>query len=120
MPELRIVVTSRTLLGVPGEVCWTVPPLGCPAPAAEAADIAGSDAVQLFIARARERLPEFRAADIAPHSIAELCRRLDGLPLAIELIAGWSSRCRSGRCFSSEPCCLTPNPPSTAGDGWPT
>ena len=89
VPELRIVVTSRTLLGVPGEVCWTVPPLGCPAPAAEAADIAGSDAVQLFIARASERLPDFRAADVAPHSIAELCRRLDGLPLAIELIAGW-------------------------------
>ena len=89
VPELRIVVTSRTLLGVPGEVCWTVPPLGCPAPAAEAADIADSDAVQLFIARASERLPDFRAADVAPHSIAELCRRLDGLPLAIELIAGW-------------------------------
>ena len=89
VPDLRIVVTSRTLLGVPGEVCWTVPPLGCPAPAAEAADIAGSDAVQLFIARASERLPDFRAADVAPHSIAELCRRLDGLPLAIELIAGW-------------------------------
>jgi predicted ATPase/DNA-binding CsgD family transcriptional regulator/DNA-binding XRE family transcriptional regulator len=89
VPELRIVVTSRTLLGVPGEVCWTVPPLGCPAPAAGAADIAGSDAVQLFIARASERLPDFRAADVAPHSIAELCRRLDGLPLAIELIAGW-------------------------------
>ncbi len=89
VPELRIVVTSRTLLGVPGEVCWTVPPLGCPAPAAEAADIAGSDAVQLFIARASERLPDFRVADVAPHSIAELCRRLDGLPLAIELIAGW-------------------------------
>ena len=88
-PDLKIVVTSRTLLGVPGEVCWTVPPLGCPAPAAEAADIAGSDAVQLFIARASERLPDFRATDVAPHSIAELCRRLDGLPLAIELIAGW-------------------------------
>jgi len=89
VPDLRIVVTSRTVLGVPGEVCWTVPPLGCPAPAAAAADIAGSDAVQLFIARASERLPDFRAADVAPHSIAELCRRLDGLPLAIELIAGW-------------------------------
>jgi predicted ATPase/DNA-binding NarL/FixJ family response regulator/DNA-binding XRE family transcriptional regulator len=89
VPELRIVVTSRIVLGVPGEVCWTVPPLGCPAEAAAAADIAGSDAVQLFIARASERLPDFRAADVAPHSIAELCRRLDGLPLAIELIAGW-------------------------------
>ena len=45
--------------------------------------------MQLFIARASERLPDFRASDVAPHAIAELCRRLDGLPLAIELIAGW-------------------------------
>ena len=87
--ELRIVVTSRVVLGVPGEICWTVPPLACPSVAAGAADIAASDAVQLFIARASERLPDFRAADVAPHAIAELCRRLDGLPLAIELIAGW-------------------------------
>lgn len=86
---LRIVVTSRVVLGIPGEVCWPVPPLACPSIAASAADIAASDAVQLFIARASERLPDFRASDVAPHAIAELCRRLDGLPLAIELIAGW-------------------------------
>ena len=89
VPGLRIVVTSRVLLGVPGEVCWTVPPLACPSAAADAAGIASSDAVQLFIARARDRLPGFQATDIAPHAIAELCRRLDGLPLAIELIASW-------------------------------
>ena len=89
LPELRIVVTSRVLLGVPGEVCWTMPPLACPSVAAGAADIATSDAVQLFIARARDRLPGFQVADVAPHAIAELCRRLDGLPLAIELIASW-------------------------------
>jgi len=89
VPGLRIIVTSRVLLGVPGEVCWTVPPLACPSVAADAAGIASSDAVQLFIARARDRLPGFQAADVAPHAIAELCRRLDGLPLAIELIASW-------------------------------
>jgi predicted ATPase/DNA-binding NarL/FixJ family response regulator/DNA-binding XRE family transcriptional regulator len=89
LPRLRIIVTSRVLLGVPGEVCWTVPPLDCPSLAADAAGIAASDAVQLFIARARDRLPGFQAADVAPHAIAELCRRLDGLPLAIELIASW-------------------------------
>jgi predicted ATPase/DNA-binding NarL/FixJ family response regulator/transcriptional regulator with XRE-family HTH domain len=88
-PGLRIVVTSRVLLGVPGEVCWTVPPLACPSVAAGAAEIAASDAVQLFIARASDRLPAFQAADVAPHAVAELCRRLDGLPLAIELIASW-------------------------------
>ncbi len=85
---LRIVVTSRVVLGVPGEVCWTVPPLQCPSGAAGAADIAASDAVRLFITRAQERVPGFAGA--APHAIAELCRRLDGLPLAIELIAGWA------------------------------
>jgi len=89
VPALRIIVTSRVLLGVPGEVCWTVPPLACPSVAADAAGIASSDAVQLFIARARDRLPGFQATDVAPHAIAELCRRLDGLPLAIELIASW-------------------------------
>ncbi len=89
VPDLKIVVTSRVVLGIPGEICWTVPPLACPSVAAGASDIAASDAVQLFIARAAERLPDFRASDVAPHAIAELCRRLDGLPLAIELIAGW-------------------------------
>ena len=86
---LRVIVTSRVLLGVPGEVCWPVPPLECPSVAAGAADIAASDAVRLFMARAGDRLPGFQAADVAPHAIAELCRRLDGLPLAIELIASW-------------------------------
>jgi predicted ATPase/DNA-binding CsgD family transcriptional regulator/DNA-binding XRE family transcriptional regulator/Flp pilus assembly protein TadD len=89
VPGLRVVVTSRVILGVPGEVCWAVPPLACPSVAAGASDIASSDAVRLFVARAAERVPGFRASDVAPHAIAELCRRLDGLPLAIELIAGW-------------------------------
>ena len=66
-----------------------MPPLDCPSVAAGASDIAASDAVQLFMARASERLPDFSVTDVAPHAIAELCRRLDGLPLAIELIAGW-------------------------------
>ncbi len=53
----RIVVTSRVVLGVPGEVCWTVPPLDCPSAAAGVSDIATSDAVRLFIARAHEPSP---------------------------------------------------------------
>jgi predicted ATPase/DNA-binding NarL/FixJ family response regulator/DNA-binding XRE family transcriptional regulator len=90
-PGVRVLVTSRSVLGAPGEVCWTVPPLDCPSAAAGAADVAASDAVRLFLARASERLPGFSAADVAPHAIGELCRRLDGLPLAIELIASWVS-----------------------------
>jgi predicted ATPase/DNA-binding CsgD family transcriptional regulator/DNA-binding XRE family transcriptional regulator len=88
-PDLRIVVTSRVVLGAPGEVCWAIPPLDCPSVAAGAREIAASDAVRLFIARASDRLPGFSAADVPPHAVAELCRRLGGLPLAIELIAGW-------------------------------
>jgi len=88
-PGLRIMVTSRVVLGVPGEACWAVPPLGCPPVAADAPDIAASDAVRLFIARASDRLPGFSAYDVPPHAVGELCRRLGGLPLAIELIAGW-------------------------------
>jgi predicted ATPase/DNA-binding NarL/FixJ family response regulator/transcriptional regulator with XRE-family HTH domain len=90
-PQVRVLVTSRVVLGAPGEVCWTVPPLDCPSAAAGAAEMAASDAVRLFLARASERLPGFAAADVAPHAIGELCRRLDGLPLAIELIASWVS-----------------------------
>jgi predicted ATPase/DNA-binding CsgD family transcriptional regulator/DNA-binding XRE family transcriptional regulator/predicted negative regulator of RcsB-dependent stress response len=86
---VRIMVTSRTVLGVPGELCWPVPPMACPSSAAPVTDIASSDAVRLFMARAEERLPGFAAGNVAPRVIAELCRRLDCLPLAIELIAGW-------------------------------
>jgi non-specific serine/threonine protein kinase len=88
-PDLWIVVTSRVVLGAPGEVCWAIPPLDCPSVAAGAREIAASDAVRLFIARATDRLPGFSAADVPPHAAGELCRRLGGLPLAIELIAGW-------------------------------
>jgi predicted ATPase/DNA-binding CsgD family transcriptional regulator/DNA-binding transcriptional regulator YdaS (Cro superfamily) len=89
VPGLRVVVTSRVVLGVPGEVCWTVPPLACPSVAAGVSDIVASDAVRLFVTRASERVPGFSTTDVPPHAIAELCRRLDGLPLAIELIASW-------------------------------
>jgi predicted ATPase/DNA-binding CsgD family transcriptional regulator/DNA-binding XRE family transcriptional regulator len=89
VPGLRVVVTSRVVLGLSGEVCWTVPPLACPSVAAGVSDIVASDAVRLFVTRASERVPGFSTTDVPPHAIAELCRRLDGLPLAIELIASW-------------------------------
>jgi len=88
-PELRVVATSQRVLGVSGEVAWPVPPLGCPDPGAAGFEIANSDAVELFVARARERLPGFALADVAAEAVGGLCRSLDGLPLAIELAAGW-------------------------------
>jgi len=72
-PKLRVLATSREPLGVAGEHVWPVPP------------IAPDDAVQLFAERARAVDPEFAADSTA--SIDEICRRLDGIPLAIELAA---------------------------------
>lgn len=88
-PGLRIVVTSRRILGVAGETSWAVPPLDSPAAGAADADVLASDAVTLFVTRAKERLAAFDPTRLPAHQLNDLCRRLDGLPLAIELIAGW-------------------------------
>ena len=114
-PNLCIVVTSRVVLGVPGEVCWATPPLDCPSVAAGAREIAASDAVQLFIARASDRLPGFSVADVPPHAIGELCRRLGGLPLAIELIAGWVGTLSVREILQQRVALLEYDPPGAPG-----
>jgi predicted ATPase/DNA-binding SARP family transcriptional activator len=86
-PGLKVLATSREVLGVPGEVRWPVPPLAVPEDAVAAEALAGFDAVRLFAERARMADPDFVLdADSGP-AAAELCRRLDGMPLAIELAA---------------------------------
>ena len=89
-PATRVVVTSRCVLDVAGEQVWPVPVLTCPPPDAAPREAAGSDAVRLFAARAAERMPGFALTDQLAKPVAELCRRLDGLPLAIELAASWA------------------------------
>lgn len=85
-PELRVLATSREALGVRGERAWLVPPLGVPAQDS-GEDIARKDAVRLFVDRAGDVVPGFvLTAENAP-AIADICRRLDGIPLAIELAA---------------------------------
>jgi predicted ATPase/DNA-binding SARP family transcriptional activator len=88
-PELCIVVTSREPLMIAGEVVWTVPPLELPSPAADhqPAALAWFSAVQLFVMRAEASAPGFRLDTGNAQAIAELCRRLDGIPLALELAA---------------------------------
>jgi predicted ATPase len=87
LPRLRVLATSREPLRVAGEVLHEVAPLGVPAEGASVEEIAAAEAVALFCVRAQEQHPGFDlAADPGP--VAELCRRLDGLPLAIELAAG--------------------------------
>ncbi|ACZ89600.1 BTAD domain-containing putative transcriptional regulator [Streptosporangium roseum] len=88
-PGLRILATSQEPLAVSGEVLQAVAPLEFPGPAAgtELSDLRRSSAVRLFVARASAAAPGFVLdADNAP-AVAAICRRLDGLPLALELAA---------------------------------
>jgi predicted ATPase/DNA-binding CsgD family transcriptional regulator len=91
---LRVLATSREVLGVPGEVSYEVQPLPVPSPQASsrAATAGGYDAVRLFVDRAKHASPGFALTDANAAAVAALCQRLDGLPLAIELAA---SRVRS-------------------------
>lgn len=91
-PSLTILATSREPLGVAGEVLRIVPPLSLPVKAAgrdltSAAGPAGSEAVQLFVTRAQAASPHFELSDENAAAVAEICLRLDGMPLAIELAA---------------------------------
>lgn len=89
LAELRILATSREALNIPGEAVWQVPTLSLPegTSALTAAEIARSEAVQLFVDRAASGRREFAVTDRNAADVAEICRRLDGVPLAIELAA---------------------------------
>ncbi len=83
-PDLRILVTSREALRIRGERLFAVPTLTLPeSPEA----VAGSEAGRLFVERARDARPGFELTDDDAADVAEICVRLDGLPLAIELAA---------------------------------
>jgi len=90
-PALRIVATSREPLAVAGEANFVVPPLPAPRPD-ERWNLAGVgryEAVTLFTARARAAEHGFQLTAENRTAVAEICHRLDGLPLAIELAAAW-------------------------------
>jgi class 3 adenylate cyclase len=90
--QLKVLMTSRAALHVSGEQEYAVPPLSLPdvrqADASE--DLVSSEAVALFVERARAVDPGFAVTEGNAAALADLCRRLDGLPLAIELAAARS------------------------------
>ena len=87
-PSLHLLTTSRQPLGLPGEVVFAVNPLTVGAVDLDTADlVAASPAVQLFVDRAQAARPGFEPTAANIPALAELCRRLDGLPLALELAA---------------------------------
>ena len=86
VPGLRVVATSRQPLGISEEQVFLVPPLACPA-GLELAAVQESAAGRLFLDRARAASPQFHLDEATAAHVAGICRRLDGLPLAIELAA---------------------------------
>jgi predicted ATPase len=88
-PNLQILATSREPLGIAGEVAWRVPSLVVPDPehAVSVAEIEESPAVELFLDRATSAQPRFRLTERNAAAVAQICQRLDGIPLALELAA---------------------------------
>jgi predicted ATPase len=94
-PHVRLLCTSREALGIAGEAVWRVPSLAVPAAAAglhapvgpDAAGLARSAAVRLFVDRAAAVRPGFALTEENAAAVARVCARLDGIPLAIELAA---------------------------------
>ena len=93
--DLKVLATSREPLAVDGELAWRIPPLAVPpsSGAADSIELLGQfDAVRLFLERAQRVRRNFHLNDDNGPAVADICHRLDGIPLAIELAA---SRCRS-------------------------
>lgn len=91
-PDVTILATSRTRLGIAGECIYPVDPLHVPSPsdAAHVAALEQVEAVRLYVERAQAVAPTFALTSRNARAVAAICARLDGLPLAIELAAAWS------------------------------
>ena len=87
-PNIKIVASSREALSIGGETVYRVPSLGLPNQASASHEaLAGYESIQLFVERARAANPKFDLTEKNAPSVAQICRRLDGIPLALELAA---------------------------------
>jgi predicted ATPase/class 3 adenylate cyclase len=86
-PRLKILVASRVALSIQAEHVYPVPSLAVPDESGPAEVVIASESVRLFVERARSLQPDFAANATSAPSLARICARLDGLPLAIELAA---------------------------------
>ena len=103
-PRLTVLATSRAPLHVSGERTFAVPPLALPAASTRPAgslslkELARADAVRLFVERAQAARADFALTDANAEAVVAICRKLDGLPLAIELAAARLERCHRRVC----------------------
>ena len=87
-PRLTVLATSREPLNIAGETAWLVPPLAIPDDNQIRADaVAQSEAVQLFLARAQAKRPDFVLSASNAETVAQVCKQLEGIPLSLELAA---------------------------------
>jgi len=92
-PDLSLLVTTRQALGITGETVWVVPSLSLPDPEPQVREkdlpsqLMEFDAVRLFVRRAEQVQPAFRLTTKNAPAVRQICRQLDGIPLAIELAA---------------------------------
>jgi predicted ATPase/class 3 adenylate cyclase len=93
-PDITILTTSREVIGISGEVVWSIPALSTPDPrqmgpaASMGANLTQFEAVRLFIDRACMAKSDFAVTNQNATAVAQICHRLDGIPLALELAAG--------------------------------
>src|SRR5207247_5176776 len=89
VPGLKVLVTSRSVLHLYGEHEFSVPPLDLPGPGIvlEATKLLHYSSIQLFVERAQAVQPDFAFTDENAAVIAQICARVDGLPLSLELAA---------------------------------
>jgi predicted ATPase/DNA-binding SARP family transcriptional activator len=97
-PDLRILATSQSRLGLAGEATWPVPPLVLPpADSRDPGIVAEAESVRLFCDRAALARPRFGLTTGNVGAVSEICRRLDGIPLAIELAAARANALTAGQ-----------------------